>query len=83
MYWSKFKFFLIQMNSNSREVLAGGWGGGRGRKKNFDQLEKKTVNSPRNTYIYLFCANVASVSLLLMSGVGWTAHSQQQLLTDV
>jgi len=41
MYWSKFNFFLIQMNSNSREVLAGGWGGGRGRKKNFDQLGKK------------------------------------------
>ena len=53
MYWSKFNFFLIQMNSNSREVLAGGWGGVEGEKKTLTTFEKKTVNSLKNSMLFV------------------------------
>jgi len=49
------------MNSKSAEVLAGGWGGVRGLKKNFDQLEKKTVNSLKIYYYLIFSTFLVSV----------------------
>ena len=84
MYWSKFKFFLIQMDSNLQEVLAGGWGKSR-EKKNFDQFEKKrliTENKFHSIYtVHNFVAAdpkalppAMQVCMLVSSGSCLNAH---------